>query len=254
MARFLSAPAAGAACEIAYADEGQGPPVLLVHGFASNVATNWRGPGWFEALLRAGRRVIALDVRGHGASARPHDPAAYDEGLLAGDCAALLDHLGLGSADVFGYSMGAFIAIRLMLDTPRRVRRAVLGGIGANYFGPVAAAPAAIAAAMEAASAADVADPVARAYRLFAEQQRNDLAAMAACYRRPRRSAAPGELAAVAVPVLVVVGERDMVTGPGEALARAFPHGTLVTVPGRDHMSAVGDKATKAAVLDFLAG
>ena len=115
--------------EIAFLDEGEGEPIVLVHGFASNKAVNWVFPGWVTALTRAGRRVIALDNRGHGESAKLYVPAAYHSSLMAEDVRGLLDHLGLGRADVMGYSMGARITAFLALIHPERVRSAVLGAL-----------------------------------------------------------------------------------------------------------------------------
>ena len=88
--------------EIAFLDEGAGEPIVLVHGFASNAAVNWVQPGWLSFLKGAGRRVIALDNRGHGASTQLYDPAAYHSALMAADVRALLDHLDLDRADVMG--------------------------------------------------------------------------------------------------------------------------------------------------------
>src|SRR6267142_5028126 len=118
------------AVEIAYLDEGEGDPIVLVHGFASNKEVNWVMPGWTSTLRRDGRRVIALDNRGHGQSTKLYDPAAYHCALMADDVRALLDHLGLSRADVMGYSMGARITAFFALAHPARLRRAVLGGLG----------------------------------------------------------------------------------------------------------------------------
>ena len=93
--------------ELAYLDHGEGEPIVLVHGFASNKEVNWVYPGWVSTLTRAGRRVIALDNRGHGASSKLYDPAAYHSDNMAEDVRALLDHLDLRRADVMGYSLGA---------------------------------------------------------------------------------------------------------------------------------------------------
>src|SRR4030081_683200 len=114
--------------EIAYLDAGEGEPVVLVHGFASTKETNWVVPGWIDTLRRAGRRAVALDNRGHGASTRLYDPARYHSAIMADDVRALMDHLGLARADVMGYSMGARITAYLALAHPARVLRIVLGG------------------------------------------------------------------------------------------------------------------------------
>src|SRR6266568_7434349 len=99
--------------EIAFLDEGRGEPIVLVHGFASNAAVNWVHPGWITTLTRAGRRAIALDNRGHGASTKLYDPARYHGAIMADDVRALMDHLDLPRADVMGYSMGARITALL---------------------------------------------------------------------------------------------------------------------------------------------
>src|SRR5258708_7931716 len=118
--------------EIAFLDEGEGEPIVLVHGFASNKEVNWAAPSWMTTLTCAGRRAIALDNRGHGASTKLYDPAAYHSAIMAEDVRALLDHLALERADVMGYSMGARIAAFLALAHPRRVRGVILGGLGIN--------------------------------------------------------------------------------------------------------------------------
>src|SRR3974390_3798203 len=96
--------------EIAYLDEGEGDPIVLVHGFASTKEVNWVYPGWVSTLTREGRRVIALDNRGHGASTKLYDPADYHSAIMAEDVRALLDQLALRNADIMGYSMGSRIA------------------------------------------------------------------------------------------------------------------------------------------------
>jgi pimeloyl-ACP methyl ester carboxylesterase len=114
--------------EIAYLDEGEGEPIVLVHGFASTKEVNWVQPGWVESLTRARRRVIALDNRGHGASSKLYDPSAYHSATMAEDVRALLDHLNIERADGMGYSMGARIAAFLAVRHPARARSVIFGG------------------------------------------------------------------------------------------------------------------------------
>ena len=120
--------------EIAYIDRapenGSGEPVLLIHGFASSHHVNWVAPGWVKTLSEAGYRAIAFDNRGHGRSTRSYDPADYTPSLMAGDAAALLDHLGIARAHVFGYSMGARVSAFLALAHPGKVATLILGGLG----------------------------------------------------------------------------------------------------------------------------
>src|ERR1700747_263652 len=238
--------------EIAYLDEGEGAPIVLVHGFASNKEVNWVAPGWVTTLTRAGRRAIALDNRRHGASGKLYDPAAYHSAVMAEDVRALLDHLGQPRADVMGYSMGARITAFLSLAHPDRVRAAVLGGLGFRLVEGVGL-PDTIANGLEAPSLADVGDPTAYIFRAFAEQTRSDLHALAACVRGSRQTLSRGEVAKIAVPLLVAVGENDSIAGSPEALAALIPGAKALVIPGRDHMLAVGDRAFKSAVLEFLA-
>jgi pimeloyl-ACP methyl ester carboxylesterase len=238
--------------EIAFIDEGEGEPIVLVHGFASNKEVNWVAPGWVTTLTRAGRRAIALDNRGHGASGKLYEPAAYHSAVMAEDVRALLDHLGLPRADVMGYSMGARIAAFLALAHPARVRAAILGGLGFRLIEGVGL-PDTIADALEAPSIADVTDPTAYMFRAFAEQTQSDLHALAACMRGSRQTLSREEVGAIAVPLLVAVGERDTIAGSPEALAVLIPGAKALAIPGRDHMLAVGDRVFKSGVLEFLA-
>jgi pimeloyl-ACP methyl ester carboxylesterase len=238
--------------EIFFIDEGEGEPIVLVHGFASNKEINWVVPGWVATLTRAGRRAIALDNRGHGASGKVYEPAAYHSAIMAEDVRALLDHLRLTRADVMGYSMGARITAFLALAHPDRVRTAVLGGLGFRLVEGVGL-PDSIANALEASSLAEVRDPTAYMFRAFAEQTKSDLRALAACMRGSRQTLSPAEVGRIAVPVMVAVGEKDPIAGSPEALAALIPGAKALVIPDRDHMLAVGDRVFKSAVVEFLA-
>ena len=242
---------------IAYIDlaptgEDRGEPILLIHGFASNHAVNWVNTLWTKTLGHDGRRVIAVDNRGHGQSEKLYDPAKYSTSLMARDAVNLLDHLGIARADVMGYSMGARITAFMALEHPARVRRAILGGLGDRLV-KAAALPSNIAEAMEAASLDDLTDPTQRMFRAFAESTRSDLRALAACIRGNRQSLTAKGAAAITCPTLVAVGAKDEVAGDGPALARLLPYGRALDIPGRDHNLAVGDKVYKQGVLAFLA-
>ena len=118
------------AVEIAYLDEGEGDPIVLVHGFASSKNVNWVYPTWVSELKKDGRRVIALDNRGHGDSEKLYDSADYEIAIMASDVIALLDHLGIERADIMGYSLGSRMTAILAREQPQRLRSAILGGIG----------------------------------------------------------------------------------------------------------------------------
>jgi pimeloyl-ACP methyl ester carboxylesterase len=237
--------------EIAYLDEGEGDPILLVHGFASSKNVNWVYPTWVSDLKKDGRRVIALDNRGHGDSSKLYDPAQYSIPAMAGDVVALMDHLAIARADVMGYSMGGRMTAWLGLNAPQRLRSAILGGIGMAMVeggGPGEN----VAEALEAPSLEDVTDPVGRTFRAFADQTRSDRLALAACMRGSRGLIAREEVARISVPVLIAVGSADEVAGSAAALGGLIPGSEVLDIPNRDHMRAVGDKVYKAGVIDFL--
>ncbi len=238
--------------EISYLDEGEGFPVLLIHGFASKAAVNWVYPGWVKLLIDAGYRVIALDNRGHGESTKFHDPARYEPDLMAADALNLLDHLNIEKANIIGYSMGSRLMTFLTLAAPERVARMVFGGMGENLVKGVGRWEP-IAAALEADSLDDVVDETGRKFRAFADQTGSDRMALAACIRPSRQKITEEQLARIDHQALVVVGTVDDVAGSGDALAEMLVNGRSYPLPGRDHMKAVGDKNFKTAVLEFFA-
>ena len=238
--------------EIAFLDEGQGEAIVLVHGFASTAAVNWVHPGWVTTLTRAGRRVITLDNRGHGASSKLYDPPAYHSSLMAEDVRALLDHLKIARADLMGYSMGARITAFFALAHPQRLRRAIFGGLGIHLVHN-GALPEGIADALEAPSLADVRDHTGRMFRAFAEQTKSDLKALAACMRGSRQTLTPAEVKLIRAPVLIAVGTTDTIAGSPHELAALMPHARAFDIAERDHMLAVGDRSFKQAALQFLA-
>jgi pimeloyl-ACP methyl ester carboxylesterase len=235
--------------EIAYLDEGEGEPIVLVHGFASNKEVNWVAPGWFAALTRAGRRAIALDNRGHGESSKLYNPADYDRAKMAEDVRALLDHLGIARADVMGYSMGARITANLALAHPKRLRSAIFGGLGIRLVSG-GGLPPNVVRALEAPSIDEVTDPQGFMFRRFAEQTKSDLRALAACAGAgplPRE-----QVASLTIPALIAVGTKDTIAGSPQELAQLLPEGRVLEIPDRDHMLAVGDRVYKEGVLAFL--
>lgn len=241
---------------LAYIDEPPtGPdrnePVLLIHGFASTHAVNWVFPLWVKTLAADGRRVIALDNRGHGRSEKLYDPAAYHTEVLAKDALALLDHLALPRADVMGYSMGGRIGATLAFHHPDRVRSLVIGGLGIHLV-EEGGLPTGIAEAMEAPGLETLTDPQQRTFRAFADATKSDRRALAACIRGSRQVLSRAQVANIEAPTLICIGTKDDVAGDGHALAALMPNATAVDIPDRDHNRAVGDKVYREAVLAFL--
>ena len=242
-----------AGVSINYVVEGSGPPVVLVHGFASSLKGNWRGTGVIDALVASGRKVVALDCRGHGESAKPHDPEAYGGTKMPDDVIAIMDRLGIDRGDLMGYSMGGMIAAVLLTLRPERFRRVILAGVGDALVtgGGGRERNESIARALEAGGRGEAESATARAFRAFAEQNGNDLTALAAIQRSSRGGFDRRKLGETACPVMVLIGEGDTLVGPADALAAAIPGAKLVKVPG-DHITAVGQAAFRRAVLDFF--
>ncbi len=225
-----------------------GTPVVLVHGFASDYRLNWVGTRGQETLTHAGFRVIGLDCRGHGHSDKPHDEAAYAVEVMAQDVVRLLDHVEVPTAHYLGYSMGGRIGLEILLENPERIDRAVLGGVGAVG---------AIGHAAEIAHAFRIGEPtddlVAQTFYSFASARpTNDLEALAACIAGLRPEADPRRLGAITTPILIVVGDQDELAQGAPELIELIPSARLVTIPGRDHLSAVTAREFKRAALEFL--
>jgi len=249
MPEFVKAPDG---VRIAYETVGQGQPVVLVHGFAASRIQNWKDPGWYETLTNAGYRVVAMDMRGHGDSDKPHDPAAYDHAIMAADIVAVIEAASAEPAFLMGYSMGGFISMHVLMDHPDMLKKLVIGGVGGSYFGRAFGSRDAIADALLVEDKSKIKDTIQKNFREFAEQDGKDRQALAACMRANRRPFTAPELKQSQRPVLVVCGENDNLTGPPGPLADAFADGRAVMVPKRDHMTTVGDKLFKNAVLDFF--
>jgi pimeloyl-ACP methyl ester carboxylesterase len=237
--------------DLAFIDQGAGEPVLLIHGFASSYGVNWVTPGWVKTLTEAGYRAIAFDNRGHGASSKSYEPEDYRAQKMAGDAAALLDHLGIPRAHVMGYSMGARIAAFMALDYPEKVATLILGGLGEGMVKGVGDWDP-IADALLADDPASIAHPRGRMFRTFADQTKSDRRALAACIQTSRDLIGAGEIAGIHQPTLVAVGTTDDIAGSPSKLADLMPHGEAFAIEGRDHMLSVGDRTFKKRVLEFL--
>lgn len=237
---------------LAYERAGAGDPVILVHGFGSNKATNWLNTGWFDVLIEAGFEVAAFDHRGHGESDKPHEVEAYGDLNMANDLLAFMAHLAWDNPFVIGYSMGSSVSLRFMAEHADRLRACVMGGSGELVIESGLRNSDRIAEALEAPSLSDVTDPLVRPYRDFADRQKADLKALAACIRFRRPPLNLEALAQVATPVLVATGSDDDAMGSPQPIADLFPNGEAVLIPGRDHMKAVADRFFKSSAIEFF--
>ena len=216
--------------------------VVLVHGFATDSARTWGDNGWLDLLADSGRQPIPVDLLGHGTADKPHDPAAYDamESLV-------LDRLPASPVDAIGFSLGARVLLTLAADHPDRFSRLVLTGVGANLLRTEGSDL--ILRAIE--GDGDPTNPVVQYFAGLARHPDTDREALAACLRSPRPTLTPERLAAVTLPVLVVIGDKDF-AGPGEPLAEALPQAELVTLRNVDHFATPKDFGCIDAALDFL--
>jgi pimeloyl-ACP methyl ester carboxylesterase len=229
--------------------------LLLLHGFASNRNEGWKRTGWYTALERRRIRVIAPDQRGHGESVKSHDPADYGREKMAADALALLDHLGVGRCEVFGYSMGTRTALQMAIDAPHRINNLILGGVGGKLFEPRPPGDGeTIATAMAAADPGSIKNEFLKSFRQFADEQGEDRQALAAVSEAAGAPLDRAAFARLAMPVLVVAGTGDDLAGDPQALAREFLHGKGARLPGCDHFSAIPHASLKATVFDFLDG
>lgn len=238
---------------LSYTSTGDGRLVVLHHGFIANSRTNWVLPGIVDALVAAGRRVVAIDARGHGESDKPHDPASYGESRMADDVIALVDLLDEPDRyDLVGYSMGAIVAL-IAATRDSRVRSVVAGGVGSAVveLGGVDTRAVGRTAMADALLADDPAaiSPAAVGFRAFVDAVGGDRVALAA--QATALHAAPIPLDTIAVPVLVLAGREDHLATRPEVLADAIPGAVLRVVPG-DHLGAVREAGFLAALTGFL--
>ncbi|MGC9323313.1 MAG: alpha/beta fold hydrolase [Desulfomonilia bacterium] len=235
---------------IGYEVEGRGNPIILLHGFASNRTVNWKITSWYKLLVRSGRRVVALDLRGHGESTKFHEPEDYAPERIVTDVISLMDHLAIDASDIMGYSLGGWISTHLMVSHPDRVRSVVLGGVGAHLLDYRERARM-IALYLPSENATSIHDPFIRALREFADFHRNDLMALSACISRVYRDDPP-DFRMNTKPVLVVSARDDGVVGDAYGFARTIPGAKLSIIPGCDHLTALMNPRYKEAVLNFL--
>jgi len=236
---------------------GETGTVVLVHGFATNRAENWRRLGWLGAFERKGWRAVALDLRGHGESDKPHEASAYARTAMAGDVIALMDRLDLRRVDLMGYSMGSHLALSIALARGDRVANLILGGVGARMLtggGPIRDGAMTMAQAMRTDDIASITEPTLRGFRQFAENQGEDRLALAACGEGGGERADPDDFLRLTMPVLVATGSRDEIAGDPQVLADAIPGARAVAIPACDHFSVIPHALFKAAVFDFLDG
>ncbi|MBO0980176.1 alpha/beta fold hydrolase [Microbacterium sp. SD291] len=229
------------------------PVVVIVHGFASNARDNWVLTGWVRDLTRAGYRVLAVDQRGHGQSAKPHESTGYGIRTLATDVETVMDQYLVDDAFYVGYSLGARVGWEVVRDLPHRIGRAVLGGVPDGI-------PLARLNLEQVRAFVDdgipVEDPTTQNYIALTERvPGNDPRALIALAEgmRASRMIDPDPTNAPEAPTLFATGSKDGIIEGSRALASAAPNGRFFEIPDRNHFNAPGSRAFREAALEFLA-
>jgi pimeloyl-ACP methyl ester carboxylesterase len=228
---------------LSYRAIGAGPPLVLIHGWSAN-GQEWDEVGWPGSLT--GRTLVIPDLRGHGESAKPSDPAAYQMEALAGDVIALVDAIGAPTADVFGFSMGATIALWTAVLAPARVQSLVAGAVADATAGEASS----LARALRGLD-----PPTGRSerYRAYIERVgNNDMDALLACLDAGLLAPQCQELAIFGGEALLACGDLDRRREATERLAGCMPGGRFLLLEGDDHMGGFESSRFRAAVVEFL--
>jgi len=252
--------------EIFYTVEGEGEPIMLIHGFTATALSNFGAVG-ITSGLSSKYKVIAIDARGHGASGKPHDPTAYGEQMVK-DVINLLDHLGIERSNIVGYSMGGLITQKLLIQYPERVIRAVAGGSGwagsdggslgdsmevladslesGNGIGPLMVALTPVGQPAPTPELLDMLNEMLLAT--------NDPLALAAVVRGfgELSNITATELHANTIPLLYVVGELDPLKSDVERALTVVSNARSIILPGADHMTAIANPLLLESIQSFL--
>ena len=233
---------------LAYRDMGQGRPVVMLHGLFSNGTVNWMKYGHAQTLVDAGFRTIIADLRAHGDSDAPHDPAAYPDDILARDATELIAHLGLTDFDLVGFSLGSRTSVRAVIGG-LKPRRLVLGGMGLEGLAGWTKRSAFFQRAIAEFDTSKRGDDTWLAIQFMKTMKVDRIAA--AQLLRTFTDTPPAALAAVTMPTLLVCGAQDQDNGSAASLADVLPDARLVEVPGT-HMSSVTEPAMGAEISTYL--
>ena len=235
--------------ELAWHELGEGEPVILLHGLFSSAEMNWIKFGHAERIAGEGFRVIMPDLRAHGASGKPHDPACYPVGILSRDLRELVGHLGLEGFDLGGFSLGARTCVEAVGEG-MRPRRAVLGGAGLEGLRNWERRKQFFLDAIDEFDTAARGNPHWLSIQ-FMKTMNVDLVASGHLLNS-FADAFIDWLQAFTMPTLVVCGSEDDDNGSAEELANVLPDATFVEVPGT-HMSSVTKPDLGEAIARFLA-
>lgn len=254
-----------AGVKIHYTIQGKGEPVVLIHGFAANIANNWAQPGIIKALAE-NYEVVAIDNRGHGQSDKPHDPAAYGT-RMTDDVLRLMDHLKIKRAHIVGYSMGGFMTESLETSHPNRFITATLGGAGwadpndenqqklftalaesleqGKGIGPL------IIALNPPGAPLPTPQMLEATNKMFLAS--NDALALAAVIRARFPPVSEKKIRSNKIPTLALIGEMDPLKAGVDQLKTMMPNLTEVVIPKGTHITAFANPLFASTLKSFLA-
>ncbi|WP_298194559.1 alpha/beta fold hydrolase [Novosphingobium sp.] len=229
-------------------ERGGGRPVIFLHGLFSSAHVNWIKFGTAAQLVAAGFQCLMPDLRAHGASAAPHDPAAYPPDVLARDLEALLDHLALTDYDLVGFSLGSRTSARAVI-AGARPRKLVLSGMGLEGLAGWARRQQFFLDMLDRFGTIRPGDPAYVAQQFLKTMGTDPVAAR--LLLGTMEDTDPAELAAITMPTLVLCGDNDNDNGSADRLVEALPDARRATIPGT-HMSSVTEPAMGAELVSFL--
>ncbi|MDX1797513.1 MAG: alpha/beta hydrolase [Candidatus Lokiarchaeia archaeon] len=250
--------------KIYYEIEGEGPPVVMIHGFASSLEGTWKHTNWIETL-KDNYRVILLDCRGHGKSDKPHGNSDYGQ-KMNDDIIKLMEHLSIDKANFFGYSMGAALTFRLLVTNPEIIISAILGGyvltLDEKHILKDIKYTKQIIDGLRATNISQIKKPMARAFRQFAEQHENDLLALAAVQASFLEDEvselinSPDHLRKllknIKLPIMTIMGSNEILAGDKTLIAQLVPDACHFQIQGKDHLTAPRDPKSHMVVKAFL--
>lgn len=249
--------------KIYYEIEGEGPDLVLIHGFAANIEINWRQPNWIKTL-KDDNRLILVDCRGHGKSDKPYDPKQYGMHMRE-DIIKLMDHLSISKANLFGYSMGGSITLSILLSEPKRVNSAIIGGFAPMIIKPELAKQfyEPVITGLKTENKKEIKNPLALNFRNFAESTGEDLKALVAVMegnfvmvdenlKFTSLNDIKSKFKKVKIPVLSVMGSDDVLISNKAIFAESMPGACHFQIQGRDHLTAVPDERFHIVVRAFL--
>lgn len=223
--------------------------VALIHGWGGSFAATWNENGFAALLEDSGALVIGIDLLGHGAAPKPHDPSEYSDLTTR-----LVEALPEEPVDAVGFSLGAITLLRAAINNPGRFNRLVLAGIGPNIFERNDAGTRKVVEGLDfVATGGDPAqlDNTVRLFTQYAQQPGNDLSALTAVMKRPQPPITTEQVATITCPVMVVIGDQDF-SYPADDLIAAFPNAQCTVLKDVDHFATTDDFGFFDAALEFL--